>query len=82
MIRITAKDIMTTEVMAVRADWSLQRLAEFLVEKSNECTNLKTGDSIVCEQKNLTIIKKIPVTKVFDVQKFVVMENHYAIIFN
>jgi len=34
MIRITAKDIMTEEVMEVRADWSLQRLAEFFVEKS------------------------------------------------
>jgi len=34
MMRITAKDIMTEEVMEVRADWSLQRLAEFLVENS------------------------------------------------
>ena len=34
MLRITAKDIMTKEVMEVRADWSLQRLAEFFVEKS------------------------------------------------
>lgn len=34
MIRILAKDIMTEEVMVARADWSLQRLAEFFVEKS------------------------------------------------
>lgn len=34
MVRITAKDIMTKEVMEVRADWSLQRLAEFFVERS------------------------------------------------
>ena len=33
-MRITAKDIMTEEVMEVRADWSLQRLAEFFVENS------------------------------------------------
>jgi len=34
MQRITAEDIMTKGVMEVRADWSLQLLAEFLVEKS------------------------------------------------
>ncbi len=34
MLRITAEDIMTKGVMEVRADWSLQLLAEFLVEKS------------------------------------------------
>ena len=34
MVRTTAKDIMTKEVMEVRADWSLPRLAEFFVEKS------------------------------------------------
>ncbi len=34
MVRITAEDIMTKGVMEVRADWSLQRLAEFLVENS------------------------------------------------
>ena len=34
MMRITAKDIMTKEVLEVQADWSLQRLAEFFVEKS------------------------------------------------
>lgn len=31
---LTAKDIMTTEVLKVRADWSVQRLAEFLAERS------------------------------------------------
>ncbi len=34
MLRITAEDIMTKGVMEVRADWSLQRLAEFLAEYS------------------------------------------------
>ena len=34
MVRILAKDIMTEEVMEVRAGWSLRRLAEFFVEKS------------------------------------------------
>lgn len=34
MVRITAKDIMTREIMEARADWSLQRLTEFFVENS------------------------------------------------
>ena len=34
MRALIAKDIMTTEVLKVRADWSVQRLAEFLAEKS------------------------------------------------
>jgi len=31
---LTAKDIMSQEVLEVRADWSVQRLIEFLVENS------------------------------------------------
>ena len=34
MMRITAKDVMTDNVMKVRADWSLQSLAEFFFEMS------------------------------------------------
>ena len=34
MLRTTAEDIMTKSVLVARADWSLQRLAEFFVEKS------------------------------------------------
>lgn len=34
MMRIIAKDIMTNDVMKVRAEWSLQRLAEFFFEMS------------------------------------------------
>lgn len=34
MRALTAKDIMTQDVLAVKADWSLDRLAEFLVENS------------------------------------------------
>ena len=34
MSALVAKDLMTTEVLKVRADWSVHRLAEFLAEKS------------------------------------------------
>jgi CBS domain-containing protein len=34
MNTLTARDIMTTEILGVKADWPLDRLAEFLVENS------------------------------------------------
>jgi len=34
MKALTAKDIMTQDVLVVRADWSLERLADFFVENS------------------------------------------------
>ena len=34
MKQLAAKDIMTEEVLSVRADWSLDRLTEFLAENS------------------------------------------------
>ena len=34
MIRLTAKDIMNSQVISVPADWSVQELAQFLTEKA------------------------------------------------
>ncbi len=34
MHQLTAKDVMTSKVFVVRADWSVDRLSEFLVENS------------------------------------------------
>ena len=34
MRRLTAKQVMTSEVLAVEADWSIERLSEFLIENS------------------------------------------------
>ncbi len=47
---------------------------EFFVENSAE-EELKPGDSVLVEQKNLTVIKKIPKTKGFAVESFVIMEK-------
>ena len=48
---------------------------QFVVGISNEIEKLKPGDSILCEQKNLTIIKKINTVKHFNVDKFVIIEK-------
>ena len=48
---------------------------EFLVSVSSECSKLKPGDSVLVDQKNLTVIKKIPTSKHFTVESFVIIEK-------
>ena len=48
---------------------------QFVVNVSSECEKLKAGDLVLVEQKNLTIIKKIPITRRFNVEKFVIVEK-------
>src|SRR3989344_65370 len=48
---------------------------QFLVNISNDCDNLKSGDLILVEQKNLTVIRKVPITRRFNVEKFVIVEK-------
>jgi proteasome regulatory subunit len=48
---------------------------KFFVSISNECHDLKAGETVLAEQKNLTIIRKIPANKRFHVEKFVIIEK-------
>ena len=48
---------------------------EFLVAISDDCKKLIAGDSVLVEQKNLTVIKKIPQSKKFAVESFVIIEK-------
>jgi proteasome regulatory subunit len=48
---------------------------QFLVEISSSCEKIRPGESVLVEQKNLTVIKKIRGIKHFNVQKFVIMEK-------
>lgn len=47
----------------------------FLVEVSSDVKKLRSGDTVVVEQKNLTIIDTINRTKNFDVEQFVILEK-------
>jgi proteasome regulatory subunit len=47
----------------------------FLVNVSVDCEKLSAGDSVLVEQKNLTIIKKTFTDKKFNVEQFVIMEK-------
>ena len=48
---------------------------QFLVNVSADCERLRSGDLVLVEQKNLTVIKKIPITRRFNVEKFVIVEK-------
>ena len=48
---------------------------EFLVNNTNDIEDLNPGDSVLVEQKNLGIIKKIPKSKKFTVDSFVIIEK-------
>ena len=58
-----------------RAIVRLQNGNEFLVDLSSECKGLQPGDTVLAEQKNLTVIDKIPGSKKFNVEKFVIIEK-------
>jgi proteasome regulatory subunit len=47
----------------------------FFVAIAAECEKLKIGDCALSEQKNLTLLKKIPSSKRFNVDKFVIIEK-------
>ena len=47
----------------------------FLVEVSNDVEQLKAGDTVIVEQKNLTILDTIQKGKAFDVEQFVIIEK-------
>lgn len=48
---------------------------EFLVNISNQCGDLKAGEMVLVEQKNLTVIRKIPTSRHFAVERFVIVER-------
>ena len=53
----------------------LQNGNEFLVEISSEAGKIRAGDTVLVEQKNLTITKKIISRKKFNVDQFVIIEK-------
>ena len=48
---------------------------QFYVNVSSSCEKLLAGDGVLCEQKNLTVIKKLLISKNFDVEKFVIIDK-------
>ena len=63
------------ETMDENAILRLNNGNEFFVGIGKGLNELKSGDSVLVEQKNLTIVKVIPVAKTFNVDKFVIVEK-------
>ncbi|HII71348.1 TPA: AAA family ATPase, partial [Candidatus Woesearchaeota archaeon] len=48
---------------------------EFYVGLGPHLNDIAPGDSVLVEQKNLTVLRQIPVSKSFNVEKFVIIEK-------
>lgn len=76
--RYKSTPLMVCEVREVFPNNALIRIPngnQFLVNVSNDCEKLRAGDLVLVEQKNLTIIRKVPITRRFNVEKFVIVEK-------
>ena len=47
----------------------------FLVEVAPGCKDLRPGDTALAEQKNLCLLRKVNTSKMFNVERFVIMEK-------
>jgi len=64
-----------SDVIDNQAIISIPNGNRFSVNISSECKDIRPGDLVLAEQKNLTIVKKIPLTRKFNVEKFVIIEK-------
>jgi len=76
--RLREPALMVCEVGDVMDDKAIIKTPngnQFFVNISNDVKNLRTGDTVLSEQKNLNVIKKINSTTKFNVEKFVIIEK-------
>lgn len=76
--RLNTPPLMVSEVSDVHDNHAIIKIPngnKFFVAASSNVTDLKTGDTILCDQKNLTIQRKIGADKKFNVEQFVIMEK-------
>ena len=76
--RFKATPLMVCDVRNVFGKEAVIRLPngnQFYVNISQECGKVKAGDVVLADQKNLTILKKIPITRKFDIESFVIIEK-------
>ena len=76
--RFKSTPLMVCEVREIFGNNLIIRIPngnQFLVNISNECEKLRSGDLVLVEQKNLTVIRKVPITRRFNVEKFVIVEK-------
>ena len=76
--RFKAPALLLAEVSQVLGERAIIRLPNgnsFLVNIAPNIKDLRPGDSVFVEQKNLSIVEKAPKVKSFDVERFVIIEK-------
>ncbi len=76
--RFKASPLMVCEMREIFGNTAIIRIPngnQFLVNISSDCEKLRSGDLVLVEQKNLTVIKNMPITRRFNVEKFVIVEK-------
>ncbi|MBW2985116.1 AAA family ATPase [Candidatus Woesearchaeota archaeon] len=63
------------EIIKDNAIIKIQNGNQFMVNISGECEKLSPGDQVLVEQKHLTVIKKVGISRDFDVERFVILEK-------
>lgn len=77
--RFRAPPLMVCEIMDIpdknNAIIRIPNGNQFFVNISQSCKKLKAGDTALADQKNLNVIKKVPINKKFNIEKFVIVEQ-------
>jgi len=76
--RIKSCPLMVCDVKEMHGKSAVIRIPNgslFMVNIADSCEQVFAGDTVLAEQKNLTILRKIPSNKYFDVEKFVIIEK-------
>ncbi|MFH0977875.1 MAG: AAA family ATPase [Candidatus Woesearchaeota archaeon] len=76
--RIKSCPLMVCEVREVHGKTAVIRIPNgslFMVNIADGCEKIFAGDTVLAEQKNLTVLRKIPSNKYFDVEKYVIIEK-------
>ena len=76
--RFRSAPLMVGEVRKLVQDGAILKIPngnQFLVNISGECKKIEASDTVLVEQKSLTIVKKLLLSKDYDVEKFVIMEK-------
>ena len=78
LTRLRTPPLMVAEIIEVQDNSALIQIPNgnrFFVYLSSEIKKLKPSDSVLVEQKNLNVIKKINSNKRFNVEQFVILEK-------
>jgi len=70
--------LMVCEVTDVMGDHAIIRVPngnQFYVNVASDVKGMKPGDLVLCEQKNLTVVRLVDVSRRFDVEKYVIIEK-------